>query len=78
MDETLSMSKVKVSSFSVSLDGFGAGPHQDSDNPLGIRGPDNAGNDPWHKSHRYFANGQHCAANTISLPSRHTYGEPPA
>lgn len=32
------MSKVKVGAFSVSLDGFGAGPRQDRDNPLGIRG----------------------------------------
>jgi dihydrofolate reductase len=32
------MSKVKVSAFSVSLDGFGAGPHQDLQNPLGVRG----------------------------------------
>ena len=32
------MSKVKVSAFSVSLDGFGAGPLQDRDNPLGVRG----------------------------------------
>lgn len=32
------MSKVKVAAFSVSLDGFGAGAHQDVENPLGIRG----------------------------------------
>jgi dihydrofolate reductase len=32
------MSKVKVSSFGVSLDGFGAGLHQDSEHPIGIRG----------------------------------------
>lgn len=32
------MSKVKVSAFSVSLDGFGAGPYQDLNNPLGVRG----------------------------------------
>ena len=32
------MSKVKVAAFSISLDGFGAGPLQDIDNPLGIRG----------------------------------------
>jgi dihydrofolate reductase len=32
------MTKVKVSAFSVSLDGFGAGPRQDRDNPLGVRG----------------------------------------
>jgi len=32
------MSKVRVAAFSVSLDGFGAGPHQDLKNPLGVRG----------------------------------------
>jgi len=32
------MSQVKVSAFSVSLDGFGAGPRQDLENPLGVRG----------------------------------------
>ena len=32
------MSKVKVAAFSVSLDGFGAGPRQDLENPLGVRG----------------------------------------
>lgn len=32
------MGKVKVIGFSVSLDGFGAGPNQDMDNPIGIRG----------------------------------------
>jgi dihydrofolate reductase len=34
------MSKVRVAAFSVSIDGFGAGPHQDIQNPLGIRGPE--------------------------------------
>lgn len=32
------MSKVKVAAFSISLDGFGAGPRQDLQNPLGVRG----------------------------------------
>ena len=32
------MSKVTISTFSVSLDGFGAGPRQDLQNPLGVRG----------------------------------------
>lgn len=32
------MSQVKVAAFSISLDGFGAGPHQDLQNPLGRRG----------------------------------------
>jgi dihydrofolate reductase len=34
------MSKVRVSSFAVSLDGYGAGPHQSLENPLGVRGPE--------------------------------------
>jgi dihydrofolate reductase len=32
------MPKVKVAAFSISLDGFGAGPRQDVNNPLGVRG----------------------------------------
>ena len=32
------MGIVKVAAFSVSLDGFGAGPNQDIKNPLGVRG----------------------------------------
>jgi dihydrofolate reductase len=34
------MPKVRVASFSISLDGFGAGVHQDINNPLGLRGPE--------------------------------------
>ena len=34
------MSRLKVQSFAVSLDGFGAGPDQDLENPLGVGGPD--------------------------------------
>lgn len=30
--------KTKVAAFSISLDGFGAGPRQDINNPLGVRG----------------------------------------
>jgi dihydrofolate reductase len=32
------MSKVRVNCFSISLDGFGAGPNQDLENPLGVGG----------------------------------------
>jgi dihydrofolate reductase len=32
------MSKVRIAAFSVSIDGFGAGPRQDLQNPLGVRG----------------------------------------
>ena len=34
------MSKVVVRGFSISLDGFGAGPQQDLQNPLGVGGPE--------------------------------------
>jgi dihydrofolate reductase len=34
------MPKVRVQSFAVSIDGFGAGPDQDLQNPLGVRGPE--------------------------------------
>jgi dihydrofolate reductase len=34
------MSRVRVQSFGVSLDGFSAGLHQDLQNPLGVRGPE--------------------------------------
>jgi dihydrofolate reductase len=32
------MSKLRVSNFSISLDGYGAGPHQSVENPLGVGG----------------------------------------
>ncbi len=34
------MTRVRVESFSISLDGYGAGPKQDMNNPLGIGGTD--------------------------------------
>lgn len=34
------MAKLRVASFSVSVDGYGAGPHQDLQNPLGVGGMD--------------------------------------
>jgi dihydrofolate reductase len=34
------LSRLRVKCFSVSLDGFGAGPSQDLDHPLGVGGPD--------------------------------------
>ena len=34
------MSKLRVQSFAVSIDGFGAGPKQNLQNPLGVRGPE--------------------------------------
>lgn len=34
------MTRVRVESFTISLDGYGAGPNQDIDNPLGVGGTD--------------------------------------
>ena len=34
------MSKLRVLSFAISIDGYGAGPNQDLQNPLGVGGPD--------------------------------------
>ena len=34
------MSKIRVHCFGISLDGFGAGPNQDLDHPLGVKGMD--------------------------------------
>lgn len=34
------MSKVRVSSFGISIDGYGAGPAQDLEHPLGVNGPE--------------------------------------
>jgi dihydrofolate reductase len=33
------MSKLRVQSFAISIDGYGAGPDQDLGNPLGVKGP---------------------------------------
>ncbi len=34
------MTRIRVNSFSISIDGYGAGPDQDIDNPLGVGGTD--------------------------------------
>jgi dihydrofolate reductase len=34
------MSKLRVHTFSISIDGYGAGPNQDLEHPLGVRGPE--------------------------------------
>src|SRR2546425_11569278 len=34
------VSKLRVQSFAISIDGYGAGPNQDLQNPLGVRGPE--------------------------------------
>ena len=36
----MTRAKLRVQSFAISLDGFGAGPNQDLQNPLGVRGPE--------------------------------------
>ncbi len=33
------MTKLRVNGFGISLDGYGAGPNQDLENPLGVGGP---------------------------------------
>lgn len=38
INRSASMTKVRVASFAISLDGFGAGPNQSLENPLGIGG----------------------------------------
>jgi dihydrofolate reductase len=45
------MSKVRVLSFGVSMDGYGAGPHQSLDHPLGVGGPEIMG---WFHPTRVF------------------------
>jgi dihydrofolate reductase len=45
------MSKLRVQSFSVSIDGYGAGPNQSLDNPLGVGG---MGLHPWAIATRTF------------------------
>ena len=34
------VSRLRVASFAVSIDGYGAGLNQDLQNPLGVRGPE--------------------------------------
>src|SRR6266542_4505227 len=38
--DELRVSKLRVQSFAISIDGYGAGPNQDLQNPLGVRGPE--------------------------------------
>ena len=38
--EGRTVSRLRVHSFSISIDGYGAGPNQDLENPLGVRGPE--------------------------------------
>jgi hypothetical protein len=34
------VSKLRVQSFAISIDGYGAGPSQDLQNPIGVNGPE--------------------------------------
>src|SRR3954468_2547220 len=56
------MSKVRVASFSISIDGFGAGARQDLENPLGVRGPEMFSwffqTDVWKKMHGQSGGGR--------------------
>jgi hypothetical protein len=70
------MSKLRVHNFSISLDGYGAGPNQDLDNPLGAVGiarhncagvlADHAARPPRRRELRLF----------ILRPARHNAAKP--
>src|SRR5205809_1937749 len=53
------MSRLRVQSFAISIDGYGAGPNQDLQNPLGVRGPELM---EWFSTHAY---GGGCTAMTM-------------
>jgi dihydrofolate reductase len=71
------MSKVRVAAFSVSLDGFGAGPDQDIDNPLGVRGLELhswfLATDVFKKMHGQ-GSGTHGVDNSVALQSFENVG----
>jgi hypothetical protein len=54
------MSRLRVESFTISLDGFGAGPNQDFNNPLGVGGTSLHG---WAISTRTFQ--KHCCRGPL-------------
>ena len=60
------MSKLRICCFSLSLDGYGAGPGQDLNNPLGIRGVEVH---KWHISTRTFQklHGDGTAEGTVGV-----------
>ncbi len=63
------MSKLCVRSFAVSIDGFGAGPDQDLEHPLGVRGPELMewffATRAWRKMHDH-ADGETGVDNTLA------------
>jgi len=71
------MSRVKVAAFSVSLDGFGAGPRQDLQNPLGVRGGEMfrwfMATDVWNRMHGK-TDGTTGVDNTIALQAFENLG----
>jgi dihydrofolate reductase len=71
------MSKVRVAAFSVSIDGFGAGPRQDLQNPLGVRGTELHGwffpTDIFKKMHRQ-GEGTKGADNDVAAQSFENVG----
>jgi len=72
------MSKVKVASFSISIDGFGAGPRQDLQNPLGVRGLELHDwffkTEVFQKMHGQDGGGSHGIDNTIAAQSFENVG----
>ena len=77
-DERGSMSKVRVASFSVSIDGFGAGPRQDLQNPLGVRGPEIFSwffqTEVWNKMHGPGGGGSRGVDNEMALKAFENVG----
>jgi len=72
------MSKVKVSAFSISLDGFGAGPRQDLENPLGVRGLElhtwALKTKMFHEMHNVPGDGSQGADNDVAVQSFENIG----
>lgn len=64
------MSRLRVLSFAVSLDGFGAGPDQDLENPLGVNGTDLMewffATDVWQRMHGLGQGGETGADNMMA------------
>jgi len=72
------MTKVKVAAFSVSIDGFGAGPRQDLENPLGLRGTELHGwifpTEAFQQMHGQGGGGTRGVDNEFALRSFHNVG----
>lgn len=72
------MAKVRVAAFSVSIDGFGAGPRQDLENPLGVRGTELHGwffpTEAFRQMHGQGGGGTQGVDNEFALRSFHDVG----